>query len=43
MEVGVRGKNGYALANLNRRKAIHKRCLDCTGWKPSGVRRCPFI
>ncbi len=25
---------------LNRRKAVHERCLNCSGWIPSEVRNC---
>ena len=28
--------------NLNRRKAIRERCLNCVGWIPSDVRKCDF-
>ena len=24
-------------------KAIRKKCLDCSSWKPKEVRRCPCI
>ena len=36
----VLGKNGQEVMNLNRRKAIRERCLNCVGWIPSEVRKC---
>ena len=33
-------KNNYLANNLNRRKAIHEKCLNCTGWIPSEVKNC---
>ena len=29
--------------NLNRRKAIHERCLNCACWYPKNVTDCDFI
>ena len=34
MKVRIRGKDGHKIANLNRRKAILERCLNCKGWYP---------
>ena len=36
----VLGKNGQEVMNLNRRKAIRERCLNCVGWIPGEVREC---
>ena len=38
----VLGKSGPEVMNLNRRKAIRERCLNCVGWIPSEVRGCDF-
>jgi len=43
METKIQGKKGLKVENLNRRKAIHEKCLNCSGWSPSEVRNCPFI
>ena len=33
-------KNNYLANNLNRRKAIHKKCRNCSSWIPSEVKNC---
>ena len=43
MHVLTISKDGLKNVNLNRRKAIHGRCLNCTGWSPSDVSRCALI
>ena len=35
-------KDGVKEGLLNRRTAIRKRCLDCSGWSPSEVATCPL-
>lgn len=42
MKVYIQGKNGPKLVDLNRRKAIRERCMDCTGWAYSRVSSCEF-
>jgi hypothetical protein len=42
MKATVLCKNGFKIANLNRRKAIHERCLNCSGWIPKEVTDCTF-
>jgi len=42
MQVLIKGKNGHRKLSLNRRKAIHEKCLDCSCWHPSEVGECPF-
>ena len=42
MIVKIRAKDGYKTVDLNRRKAIHERCLNCSCWTPSEVRDCSF-
>ena len=42
MKFPVLGKSGVVVMNLNRRKAIRERCLNCVGWIPSDVRQCDF-
>ena len=43
METKIQGKKGLKVENLNRRKAIHEKCLNCSGWSPSKVKNCPFM
>ena len=41
MNVRIQTKNGsYKIINLNRRKAIRERCLNCSGWQLSQIRNC---
>jgi len=40
MEKVIRGKEGQKFVNLNRRKAIHERCLNCCGWVHIEVKEC---
>lgn len=42
MRFVVLGKNGQEVMNLNRRKGIRERCLNCVGWSPREVRKCDF-
>jgi hypothetical protein len=43
MERVILGKNGYQVMDLNRRSAIHERCLNCSGWIPSEVKNCSHV
>jgi hypothetical protein len=40
MKMKIQSKNGHKIININRRIAIHERCLNCSGWMPSSVRNC---
>ena len=40
MKFKIQSKNGYKIINLNRRKAIRERCLNCVAWSPSEVANC---
>ena len=40
MKVSVLGKGGPKIVDLNRRKAIRERCLNCAGWIPKDVTHC---
>ena len=42
MKVLVMGKSGRKIVDLNRRKAIRERCLNCAGWSYKGVTNCEF-
>ena len=42
MSVSILGKNGPKVVNLNRRKAIRERCLNCAGWFHKEVTNCTF-
>ncbi len=42
MNVRVLSKDGLKLVTLNRRNAIHQRCLNCHGWQSHEVRECDF-
>ena len=40
MRVSILGKTGPKIVDLNRRKAVRERCLNCTGWQPKEVKQC---
>ena len=42
METQLMEKNGLKNVNLDRRKSIHERCLNCSGWHPKDVTECDF-
>ena len=42
MQHVISGKNDFKSVNLNRRKAIRERCLNCSGWSSRDVRFCEF-
>ena len=42
MKVSILGKNGPKVVDLNRRKAIRERCLNCAGWYHKEVTNCTF-
>lgn len=42
MKVTILGKNGLKTVDLNRRKAIRERCLNCAGWTYKEVTNCTF-
>ena len=42
MKVSILGKNGLKVVDLNRRKAIRERCLNCAGWSYKEVTKCEF-
>jgi len=42
MKVSILGKNGLKVVDLNRRKAIRERCLNCSGWSCKEVAHCEF-
>ena len=42
MKVKITGKSGLTIVDLNRRIAIHEKCLNCSGWIPSGISSCTF-
>ena len=42
MKVKIMSKNGFKVIDLNRRKAIHQRCLNCAGWSVKAVTTCEF-
>ena len=41
MKVRISHKDGYEVVDLNRRKAIRKKCLICSYWNSAEVERCP--
>ncbi len=43
MKVTILGKNGHKVVDLNRRKAIRERCLNCSGWVLKEVSNCDFV
>jgi len=42
LEVPIMSKNGLKVVDLNRRKAIRERCLNCAGWSYKEVTNCEF-
>ena len=42
MLVKIQSKNGQKIVNLNRRKAIREKCLNCSAWVPKEVHNCEF-
>ena len=42
MKVVILGKNGLKKVDINRRKAIRERCLNCTGWSYMEVTSCEY-
>ena len=42
MKVSIFCKNGPKVVDLNRRKAIRERCLNCSGWSHKEVTTCIF-
>ena len=40
MRVSILHKNGLKTIDLNRRRAIRERCLNCSGWQPGEVDGC---
>jgi len=43
MKVRIQGKGGYKIVDLNRRKAIRERCLNCTGFSYAEANRCEHV
>jgi hypothetical protein len=43
MKIKIQSKFGNKVINLNRRKAIRERCLNCSGWVPGNVLNCAFV
>jgi len=43
MKVKIQTKEGNSIVDLNRRKAIRERCLNCTGWCPKEAVNCSFF
>ena len=42
MKVSISGKIGLKVVDLNRRKAVRERCLNCSGWIHKEVANCEF-
>jgi hypothetical protein len=42
MKLAIQHKHGSKIMNLNRRKAIRERCLNCSAWSTSEVLNCDF-
>jgi hypothetical protein len=43
MKVKIQSKHGHKIIDLNRRKAIRERCLNCSAWIPKEVSNCEFV
>jgi len=42
MKVSILRKKGHEIVNLNRRKAIREKCLQCSAWSHKEVTDCPL-
>ena len=42
MKIAIQHKHGLKIVNLNRRKAIRERCLNCSAWVSREVVNCSF-
>ncbi len=43
MKVAIQNKDGnLKVVDLNRRKAVRERCINCSGWHYSRIRNCKF-
>ena len=42
MKAEIMSNNGYKVVNLNRRRAVRERCLNCSCWNHKEVRDCSF-
>jgi hypothetical protein len=42
MKFSIMSRDSLRLVDLNRRKAIRERCLNCSCWIPSEVTKCIF-
>ena len=42
MKLAIQHKRGSKIVNLNRRRAIRERCLNCSAWSTSEVLNCKF-
>ena len=42
MKLAIQHKQGSKIVNLNRRKAIRERCLNCSAWFSREVANCSF-
>jgi hypothetical protein len=40
MKLAIQHKRGSKIVNLNRRRAIRERCLNCSAWSTSDVLKC---
>ena len=43
MRVKTNSKDGFKITDLNRRKACHEKCKDCSGWILSEIQNCTFF
>jgi hypothetical protein len=42
MKATILDRNGLKTVNLNRRRAIREKCLNCSCWSLRGVQDCTF-
>ncbi|MFO8164522.1 MAG: hypothetical protein R6T98_08305 [Desulfatiglandales bacterium] len=40
MRIQIQNKNGFKIVNLNRRRAIREKCLNCSAWSIKEVEDC---
>lgn len=42
MKVEIQSRDGCRIVDLNRRRAIREKCLNCSGWSIKDVEHCTF-
>ena len=43
MKIRIQSKTGHKIIDINRRRSIREKCLNCSSWIPKGVSNCEFF